>query len=899
MLTFSIIYLLNLCDSMIKRLKFSQKARIFRRFSYSLDMPRGVLKVSSELREYVLDDLSQFILETDVKKGKILDLIKGSVLNTNRFVHVIQVPDKRPDKEAIDFFIDTIKIYYYLSHPFIEKLLGFTKSYKLSIVTENSHLTLKKFLNDEKSISGTILNKIVMGIAFGMRYMHMNRYIHCKLSPHTIYLTDEKSPKISHLEISHSFDKSPSLRSIPTHLNYVAPEYMDTNSSYNEKVDVYSYGMILYEMTTGKVPYCDVPSNQLLTQIRDGKKPSLKKAPKTIKSLIEECWSNDPQSRPSFDTIFNKFKNRNVMFNKVDDKEFSRFLNEINNSIDLPIKEKPYIKYTGEYLNKKDNQRNKNDDYEYDDDDYDDDSHEKRNRNKNRNRSRKNRRRNSDYESFGMHSRNKSSFTDSENSADDDSDKYYREKKEKRKPGPFDSPNSGYKMRTVWKGNENYQKKNRKYLSDNDISDDNHVDLNKKRNKRFIFSDDENSSDEENYQRKRKVNPFDSPVNGYKMKTVCRKDQTSYDPTVTSQKMFKKPKNTNFSMRTVFRHNSIPDPVIKRIDNDTKINSESSNDDDGDDDSIDKYVKVKKMLKKPKNKKNYIKKEVVYTSSSDDDIERIIIKKIKKKKKKRRPQQIIEIQYSSEYEEEEEKIQKIIKKIKKKKKPKLVEKEPQKTIKSPKVTKSPHNMNKKISISSSSVDSISDQIPKYQTDQEDDSNGKYVKIKTQPKIKKNYIEKNIPIIKESKPNKKMKSIFTVSDFLKPKYKNDDNIKPLNLNIIANLSHPKFEKELSEAETRLKPSQYDDFFFIIINHLKSKIDYHIIKKLLKVVILILTTEEAFDSLCKSGLILFLPYKENVINYTFKVLELLFQFRPNSFQDNFEPRMTQLTIIQNHV
>lgn len=93
---------------------------------------------------------------------------------------------------------------------------------------------------------------------------------------------------------------------------YRAPEvyYAKGDSSYKWPADVYSFGMLCYEILTGKVPFADEPSHGevLHAKIMKGFRPSLENTgcPEALRELITQCWATRAEERPSFDYIVKK-----------------------------------------------------------------------------------------------------------------------------------------------------------------------------------------------------------------------------------------------------------------------------------------------------------------------------------------------------------------------------------------------------------------------------------------------------------------------------------------------------------------------------------------------------------------------------------------------------------------
>uniref|UniRef100_A0A8C5AG14 Mitogen-activated protein kinase kinase kinase 7 n=1 Tax=Gadus morhua TaxID=8049 RepID=A0A8C5AG14_GADMO len=86
---------------------------------------------------------------------------------------------------------------------------------------------------------------------------------------------------------------------------WMAPEVFE-GSNYSEKCDVFSWGIILWEVITRKKPFDEIggPAFRIMWAVHNGTRPPLiKNLPKPIESLMTRCWSKDPTQRPSMEEI--------------------------------------------------------------------------------------------------------------------------------------------------------------------------------------------------------------------------------------------------------------------------------------------------------------------------------------------------------------------------------------------------------------------------------------------------------------------------------------------------------------------------------------------------------------------------------------------------------------------
>jgi serine/threonine protein kinase len=81
---------------------------------------------------------------------------------------------------------------------------------------------------------------------------------------------------------------------------YIAPEIFK-GSEFSKEADIYSFGMIMWELTTGCKPFDNVEHDiHLIYKILDGKRPKITEdTPKCYANLMKSCWDPDPKKRPS------------------------------------------------------------------------------------------------------------------------------------------------------------------------------------------------------------------------------------------------------------------------------------------------------------------------------------------------------------------------------------------------------------------------------------------------------------------------------------------------------------------------------------------------------------------------------------------------------------------------
>jgi serine/threonine protein kinase len=87
---------------------------------------------------------------------------------------------------------------------------------------------------------------------------------------------------------------------------WMAPELMKKrDSTYTEQVDVYSFGIVAWELIAKDQPFKNLGFNHLIAEaVLSGERPIIPETcPKWFATLITRCWAQDPNQRPSFSEL--------------------------------------------------------------------------------------------------------------------------------------------------------------------------------------------------------------------------------------------------------------------------------------------------------------------------------------------------------------------------------------------------------------------------------------------------------------------------------------------------------------------------------------------------------------------------------------------------------------------
>ncbi|XP_073361903.1 uncharacterized protein [Aegilops tauschii subsp. strangulata] len=156
---------------------------------------------------------------------------------------------------------------------------------------------------------------IVMDVAFGMEYLHGKNIVHFDLKSDNLLvnLRDPQRPicKVGDLGLSKVKCQTLISGGVRGTLPWMAPELLNGSSNLvSEKVDVFSFGIVMWELLTGEEPYADLHYGAIIGGIVNNTLRPL--VPESCdpqwRSLMEQCWSAEPMERPSFTEVVKRLR---------------------------------------------------------------------------------------------------------------------------------------------------------------------------------------------------------------------------------------------------------------------------------------------------------------------------------------------------------------------------------------------------------------------------------------------------------------------------------------------------------------------------------------------------------------------------------------------------------------
>jgi len=237
-------------------------------------------------------------LKNKIGEGAYGAVYKGIWLGTEVAVKILKFGFT---EDALQNLTNELEIMKKLNHPNLILFMGgrvTNDSY--CFITELAEGSLHDFLYKEIKFGNKYTEKqIAKDIATGLNFLHANIIVHRDLKSNNILLV-RGTAKICDYGVSKILTTlSPFTTEVGTP-NWMAPEIIN-NQEYDSKVDIYSFGMVMFELCTKTVPWLNMTLPQIVLAVAiKGERPQISSSVPTVwRECINTCWKQTPSERPT------------------------------------------------------------------------------------------------------------------------------------------------------------------------------------------------------------------------------------------------------------------------------------------------------------------------------------------------------------------------------------------------------------------------------------------------------------------------------------------------------------------------------------------------------------------------------------------------------------------------
>ncbi|MCL7025439.1 hypothetical protein MKW94_013742 [Papaver nudicaule] len=258
-------------------------------------------------------DMSKLFIGQKFASGRHSRIYRGIYKQRDVAIKMISQPEEDEHLASLveKQFNSEVALLFRLSHhPNIIMFVGACKKPPVfCIITEYlAGGSLKKYLHQHEphSVPLDIVLKLSLDIAHGMLFLHSQGVLHRDLKSENLLLDEDMCVKVADFGISclESQCGSGSGKGFTGTYRWMAPE-MINEEHHTKKVDVYSFGIVLWELLTALTPFHDMTPEQAAFAVsqKNARPPLHPSCPIAFSSLIKRCWASNPNKRPHFEEI--------------------------------------------------------------------------------------------------------------------------------------------------------------------------------------------------------------------------------------------------------------------------------------------------------------------------------------------------------------------------------------------------------------------------------------------------------------------------------------------------------------------------------------------------------------------------------------------------------------------
>ncbi|XP_071715380.1 serine/threonine-protein kinase STY13-like [Rutidosis leptorrhynchoides] len=267
--------------------------------------------------ERVLVDPKLLFIGTKIGEGAHGKVYEGRYKDRIVAIKVLNRGSNAEERAALEGrFAREVNMMSRVKHDNLVKFIGACKDPLMVIVSELlPGMSLRKYLGSIRpnQLDLRLALNFALDIARAMECLHANGIIHRDLKPDNLLLTaNQKSVKLADFGLAREETVTEMMTAETGTYRWMAPELYSTvtlrqgeKKHYNNKVDVYSFGIVLWELVTNRMPFEGMSNLQAAYAAAfKQERPNLSdEISPELAFIIQSCWVEDPNLRPSFDQI--------------------------------------------------------------------------------------------------------------------------------------------------------------------------------------------------------------------------------------------------------------------------------------------------------------------------------------------------------------------------------------------------------------------------------------------------------------------------------------------------------------------------------------------------------------------------------------------------------------------
>ncbi len=227
-------------------------------------------------------------------------------------------PEVRTDKEEIGYLKHELEVGQTLHHPNVIEIYEFNVDRSVAFLVMEFHpgKNIKMLIRQGIEAYGYLTPTIITDAAQGLKYLHEQGWVHRDIKPDNFLVAEDGHAKLIDFALAQRIKTGLSRlfggrTKVQGTRSYMAPEQI-RGKVLDARTDIYSFGCLLYELLTGKLPFTGISPEDLLRKHLTAAVPSAMSGNKNVTSefndLVAQMMAKEPDQRPqSMDEFLRHF----------------------------------------------------------------------------------------------------------------------------------------------------------------------------------------------------------------------------------------------------------------------------------------------------------------------------------------------------------------------------------------------------------------------------------------------------------------------------------------------------------------------------------------------------------------------------------------------------------------